>query len=84
MSASEFMLLPLPEKIDLLYREGTFVVAIRYYGYKVNLYLINGFYVEAFYNHKLDKIERIELLPNSHTRLKFYSDQISLPNDLLQ
>jgi len=83
MSASEFMLLPLPEKIGLLYREGTFIVAIRYYGYKVNLYLINGFYVEAFYNHKLDKIERIELLPNSHTRLKFYSDQISLPTDLL-
>ncbi|MGB3589095.1 MAG: hypothetical protein WBA23_21290 [Tunicatimonas sp.] len=84
MSASEFMLLPLAERISLLYREGTFVVAIRYYGYKVNLYLINGFYVEAFYNHKLDKIERIELLPNSHTRLKFYSDQISLPSDLLQ
>ncbi len=83
MSESEFMLLPLAEKIGLLYREGTFVVAIRYYGHKVNLYLINGFYVEAFYNHKLDKIDRIDLLPNSHTRLKFYSDQISLPSDLL-
>ncbi|MEM6842981.1 MAG: hypothetical protein AAF944_01965 [Bacteroidota bacterium] len=83
MSAPEFISLPLQEQVDLLYRQGSFIVAIRYYGYKVNLYLINGFYVEVFYNHKLDKIERIELLPNSHTRLKFYSDQISLPQDLL-
>jgi hypothetical protein len=83
MSSSEFAMLPLPEKIQLLYREGTFVVAIRYYGYKINLYLLKGFYVEVFYNHKLDKIDRIDLLPNSHSRLKFYSDQISLPNDLL-
>ncbi|MEM8966772.1 MAG: hypothetical protein AAGE93_10165 [Bacteroidota bacterium] len=83
MSTSEFTLLPLQEKIDLLYQEGTFIVAIRYYGYKINLYLIHGFYVEVFYNHKLDQIEQIDLLPNSHTRLKFYSDQISLPQDLL-
>jgi len=59
------------------------VVAIRYYGYKVNLYLVHNYYVEAFYNHKLDKIEKIELLDASHSRMKFYTDQISLPANLL-
>ena len=83
MSATEFLSLPLRDRIQVLYRKGTFVVAIRYYGYKVNLYLLDGYYVEAFYNHKLDKIEKIELLEASHSRVKFYTDQIPLPQDLL-
>ena len=83
MSVSEFTSLPLPDQIRTLYQEGTFVVAIRYYGYKVNLYLLRNYYVEVFYNHKLDKIEKIALLETSHTRVKFYTDQISLPLDLL-
>ncbi|MCG8322179.1 MAG: hypothetical protein MI921_21970 [Cytophagales bacterium] len=72
----------LNEKINLLYREGTFIVAIRYYRYKINLYLLNNFYVEVFYNHKLDKIEKIELLKISSKRIKFYTDQIRLPENL--
>ena len=55
-----FFELPLEEKIPALYKHGTFVVSIRYYGYKINLYMIDGHYVEVFYNHKLDKIEKIE------------------------
>ena len=83
MPSTDFAHLSLREKIQTLYREGTFVVAIRYYGYKINLYLYKNDYVEVFYNHKLDKIEKIEPLETSHTRLKFYTDQISLPEGLL-
>lgn len=83
MPPHEFLSLSLRDRIQTLYREGTFVVAIRYYGYKVNLYLLGSYYVEAFYNHKLDKIDKIELLEASHSRVKFYTDQISLPQDLL-
>ena len=79
----EFNALPLKDKVRLLFQNGNFIVAIRYYGYKINLYLLNNFYVEVFYNHKQDMIERIELLPAFHTRMKFYSDQIQLPSGLL-
>ena len=82
MNALDFIELDLKEKIQILYEEGSFVVAIRYYGYKVNLYLLYGFYVEVFYNHKMDKIERIELMDIKHTRQKFYADQIRLPEIL--
>ncbi len=83
ISHKEFNALPLKEKISLLFQNGNFIVAIRYYRYKINLYLFNNFYVEVFYNHKKDMIERIELLPAFHTRMKFYSDQIQLPANLL-
>ncbi len=82
MSPPMFNNMSLDEQINLLYREGTFIVAIRYYRYKINLYLLNNFYVEVFYNHKLDKIEKIELLKTSSKRIKFYTDQIRLPENL--
>jgi len=66
-------------KIKVLYEQGNFVVAIRYYGYKVNLYLLDHHYIEVFYNHKRNLIEKIHLLDMQHTRMKFYYDQIKLP-----
>ncbi len=77
-SSYDFINYPIKEQIQTLYAEGSFIVSIRYYGYKINLFLLGDFYVEVFYNHKLDKIEKIELLDFNHSRMKFYHDQISL------
>ncbi|GAB2476763.1 MAG: hypothetical protein EP311_00805 [Cytophagales bacterium] len=78
MSREEFNQLPLFQKIKTLYLEGTFVVGIRYYRHKVNLYLLEDEYVEVFYNHKEDKIDKIDFLPRDHSRMKFYLDQIKI------
>lgn len=78
MSRNDFAKLPLNRKIQTLYLEGTFVVAIRYYRHKVNLYLLEKEYVEVFYNHKLDRIDKIDFLPRDHSRMKFYLDQIQI------
>jgi hypothetical protein len=71
--------LPLQKKITLLYEHAVFIMAIRYYNYKVNLYLLGNDYVEVFVNHKHASIDRVDLLDTHHTRMKFYSDQIRLP-----
>lgn len=73
-----FSELSLSEKIKKLYNEGTFLMAIRYYKYKVNLYRLDNNLIEVFFNHKHDMIEKIEFLDRNTTRLKFYSDQIKL------
>lgn len=78
MSREDFRRLPLHQKIKTLYIEGTFVVAIRYYRHKINLYLLENEYVEVFYNHKEDKIDKIDFLPRDHSRMKFYLDQIKI------
>jgi len=83
MTPKVFEHLPFQQQIRLLYQEGTFVTSIRYYGYKVNLYLLHGYYFEVFYNHKNDCIEKIAEMDKGHTRMKFYMDQIRLPLDLL-
>lgn len=79
MSQNEFQGLSQDEKIKKLFVLGTFVIDIRYYGYKVNLYLLFDHYYEVFYNHKLDKIEKIEALNYGSSRMKFYADQIQIP-----
>lgn len=78
----EYSRLSLEDRITKLYQEGTYVMSIRYYSYKVNLYLMGNFYLEVFVNHKLSRIEKITLLNTNHTRMKFYSDQIKLPCDI--
>jgi hypothetical protein len=82
ISWPEYNQLPLEDRISMLYERGTFVMSIRYYGYKVNLYLMGNLYLEVFVNHKLSSIEKILLLNTNHTRMKFYSDQIKLPDIL--
>jgi hypothetical protein len=78
MSREEFSQLTLHQKIKTLYLEGTFVVGIRYYRHKVNLYLLENEYVEVFYNHKEDRIDKISFLERDHSRMKFYLDQIKI------
>jgi hypothetical protein len=78
MTDAVFIDKPKRDKIQILYEEGSFIVGIRYYGYKVNLYLLGDYYVEVFYNHKLGYIEKIQILDQSHTRMKFYCDQIKI------
>ena len=81
---TEFKAYPLDEKVKALYEQGTFVMAIRYYGYKINLYILGNYYLEVFVNHKHSSIEKITLLDTRHTRMKFYSDQIKLPLELVK
>ncbi len=83
ISWPEFRNYPLEKKTKTLYEQGTFIMAIRYYGYKVNLYLLGNSYIEVFVNHKLAIIEKISLLDASHSRMKFYVDQIKLPQELI-
>ena len=54
-------------------------MAIRYYRYKINLYILGNLYLEVFVDHKKAAVEKIVLLDHSHSRMKFYSDQIKLP-----
>ena len=82
ISLNDFQGESFDRQISLIYEHGSFVMNIRYYGYKINLYLLGNFYIEVFYNHKKDMIEKIVPLDVSHSRFNFYTDQIRLPATL--
>jgi len=78
-----FHKLSLFEKIRLIYCKGDFIVSIWYYKHKINLFLFNGYYVEVFYDPKLDRIARVEPFEFQASRAKFYADQVKLPCNLI-
>ena len=82
LSIRDFQSQTFDKQVHLLYEQGSCVMSIRYYGYKVNLYLLGNFYLEVFYNHKQDLIEKIIPLDVQHSRIQFYTDQIQLPETL--
>ncbi len=84
MEQDQFKKLSLFKRIKLLYVDGEFITSVRYYRYKINLFLVYGFYVEAFYHPKTDRIEKIVIFDAKNSRRKFYTDQIKLPKDLLE
>jgi len=78
MNREEFQKLPLANQIQWLYLEGELVMDIRYYEFKVNLYLIRDFYIEVFHHHKEARIHKIIGLDHDSSRMKFYTDQVKL------
>ena len=78
MQPDEYLLMPAKKQIQWLYLDGEFVMDIRYYEFKVCLYLLKDFYVEVFYHHKEDKIKKIQILDRTSNRMKFYTDQVKL------
>ncbi|MBM3176417.1 MAG: hypothetical protein FJZ78_00270 [Bacteroidetes bacterium] len=69
---------PIHHQVRELYEFGSFVTSIRYYRYKINLYLLRGKYLEVFVNHKKGIIEKILPLDTANSRMKFYCDQIRI------
>lgn len=76
----DFVDLSLDKKIRTLYQDGDFIMSIRYYKYKINLFRLGDDFFEVFINHKLSIVEKIQPLEWTHSRFKFYTDQISLPS----
>ncbi len=82
MTRARFEKLSHREKMQWIYFNGELITSIRYYKYKVNLYLIDRVYIELFYDNLQDLIEKIEVLDERSKRMNFYADQIRLPVNL--
>lgn len=79
MTQVQFLNMSLGDQVQHIYKNGTFVTDIRYYEYKVNLFLLDGNYFEVFINHKSVEITKIAPLNYKSNRIHFYLDQVKLP-----
>jgi hypothetical protein len=52
----------LQERIDLVCNQGTYIGVRKYYGYYINLYLLDDIFFEVFYSPTENKIEKVEIL----------------------
>ena len=69
---TNYDLLPVNHKAEILWSKGEFIEAIEYRDYDVSLYFMDGHYVEIFYSVKNNQIEDIRVMEDK-SRLSLYT-----------
>lgn len=65
-------------RLKLLKRNGEFISRIRYYGYFIELYIMDATYFEVYYNRYTDKLEEVEILDPHDERLNQFAVPVCL------
>lgn len=78
MDHKSFNSINLNTKAEFLFNYGEYISSIEYYGNKVDLYTVGGFYVEAFYGGHTKELEKIEILDERERRLQLYSKDVDI------
>lgn len=78
MTESEFSKLKLPQRAEHVFLDGDYVETITYYGFNIHLYILDGKYIEVFYNRLSNEIEDIEILDPEERRLGLYTKSVSI------
>jgi hypothetical protein len=81
MNREDFDNIPFIHIIEFVLLFGDFINATIYYGQKVVLYAVEGFYVELYYSMDEEDITHISILED-HNRLHHYSAGVDLSDVL--
>lgn len=77
-----FSFLNLEIKRDFVLNYGEYISEIDYYGSKVLLYIIEGYYIEMFYNTVTEQIDQVEILDPKEKRLNLYVYNVNISDAL--
>ncbi|MEP7263440.1 MAG: hypothetical protein ABI772_03025 [Bacteroidota bacterium] len=64
-SVDKFNTLDFDEKAWHVWHHATFLIVRQNNKYRVNLYYLNGYYIQLWYNVKKNRIEKIAATPSS-------------------
>jgi hypothetical protein len=63
----DYFSLPVNQRAEILWKEGTFLTTASYYGHRIQLYSFKGQHIEVWYNAITNEIE--EIIPMSKPKL---------------
>ncbi|MCE3259080.1 MAG: hypothetical protein K0S12_721 [Bacteroidetes bacterium] len=78
LNPTVFYLCTLDQRVDIVNYHGEFITRIKYYGFFLNLYLVENYLIEVYYNIHSNTIEQVELLEAKDERLNLYISNVSL------
>lgn len=78
MDHKSFNSINLHTKAEFVFNKGEYISSIEYYGCKVELFIVGGFYVEVFYNLHSEELEEIEILDEQEKRLQLYAASVDI------
>ncbi len=76
MIKNSFDTLDIKQKGRILFTQGKNLAVIQDKNHVVNLFLLDNFYVEVYYHHKDNRIQKIEVLEDMR-RLDLYIDYMN-------
>lgn len=74
MDKEEFIKLRFEDKTEFLWKYAEIVSEKVYYECNITLFLLDGFYVEVFYNRNLNEIVGIEIQENDQILYEYVKD----------
>lgn len=74
----EFNNLHLIVKRDFVLNHGEYISEINYYGFLVLLYIVNGYYIEMYYNIHSTEIDDVKIMDPTEARLALYAKNVDI------
>ena len=68
------------ERLLLLKKQGEYISKIKYYGFIIDLYILNKNFIEVYYNIHSNKVEKVEVLELTNDMLNLFAVQVNLSN----
>lgn len=78
MNTNVFYSHNLNERMALVNKFGEFISRIKYYGFYINLYVLETQFVEVYYNMHSNTIEKVEILSPLDSRLNIYAGGVDI------
>jgi len=78
MDTNTFFSRTIKQRVKLLKRSGEYIGSISYYGFNIDLYIMNGHYFEAFYNRYTYRLDDVDIMDPKDDRLNRYAAEVNL------
>ncbi|MDF2449946.1 MAG: hypothetical protein K0R26_2450 [Bacteroidota bacterium] len=68
----------LSDKMDIVRRHGEFISKIKYFGFYINLYVVDTVLVEVYYNLHSPEVQYVEVLDSREERINLFTVKVDL------
>lgn len=74
MNKEEFVLLPMQEKVELVWQQGEIISEKAYYDCNITLFLLEDFFVEIFFSRTSEEIVGTEIQDHPQILFEYVKD----------
>ncbi len=78
MFEKEFNKLPLLQRMEYVALEADLIAEIKHFSYKICLYTVAGYYIEAFYDLRTNYLTDVAILDPDDARISLYANTVDI------
>ena len=78
MNAGIFYSHNVKQRLKLVEASGEFISRIKYYGFYIDLHILDKSFVEVYYNRYTNKVEQVEIMDPEDERMHLYAVHVNL------